>query len=84
MANTITSFNGSFAAVHDSFSTHAGEVDFLQEITKMTFIAQYDVENFFEVLLDTLMLNKDTFTFAQPQLGNLNLSELIDSKYFFC
>jgi len=84
MANTITAFNGSFAAVHDSFSTHAGEVDFLQEITKMTFIAQYDVENFFEVLLDTLMLNKDNFTFAQPQLGNLNLSELIDSKYFFC
>jgi DNA-directed RNA polymerase len=84
MANTIVSFNGSFGAVHDSFSTHADEVDFLQEVTKVTFIAQYDVENFFEVLKDTLMLNKDSFTFEQPELGNLDLAEVINSKYFFC
>ena len=84
MANTITAFNGSFGAVHDSFSTHADEVDFLQEITKITFIAQYDVENFFEVIKDTLMLNKESFTFKQPELGNLDLTEVINSKYFFC
>jgi DNA-directed RNA polymerase len=84
MANTITSFNGSFGAVHDSFSTHASEVDFLQEVTKMSFIAQYDVENFFDVLQDTLMLNRETFTFQQPELGNLELFEVTNSKYFFC
>jgi DNA-directed RNA polymerase len=84
MANTIVSFNGSFGAVHDSFSTHADEVDFLQEVTKMTFIAQYDVENFFNIIQDTLMNHKDTFTFNQPDLGNLVLSEVMDSKYFFC
>jgi DNA-directed RNA polymerase len=84
MANTIVSFNGSFGAVHDSFSTHADEVDFLQEVTKMTFIAQYDVENFFNILQDNLMDNKDTFTFNQPELGSLVLNEVMDSKYFFC
>ena len=84
MANTIVSFNGSFGAVHDSFSTHADEVDFLQEVTKMTFIAQYDVENFFNILQDNLMDNKDTFKFNQPELGNLVLNEVMDSKYFFC
>jgi DNA-directed RNA polymerase len=84
MANTIVSFNGSFGAVHDSFSTHADEVDFLQEVTKMTFIAQYDVENFFDIIQDTLMNNKDNFTFNQPELGNLVLSEVMESKYFFC
>jgi DNA-directed RNA polymerase len=84
MANTIVSFNGSFGAVHDSFSTHADEVDFLQEVTKMTFIAQYDVENFFNIIQDTLMNHRDTFTFNQPELGNLVLSEVMDSKYFFC
>jgi len=84
MANTIVSFNGSFGAVHDSFSTHANEVDFLQEVTKLTFIAQYDVDNFFNIIQDTLMDNKDTFTFNQPELGNLVLSEVMESKYFFC
>ena len=84
MANTIVAFNGSFGAVHDSFSTHADEVDFLQEVTKQTFIAQYDVENFFDVLQDTLMLNKDTFDYKQPELGNLDISEVIKSEYFFC
>lgn len=84
MANTIVSFNGSFGAVHDSFSSHASEVDFLQEVTKMTFIAQYDVENFFNIIQDTLMNHRDTFTYSQPELGNLVLSEVMESKYFFC
>jgi len=84
MANTIIGFNGSFGAVHDSFSSHASEVDFLQEITKMTFMAQYDVENFFDILQDTLMDNKESFTFQQPELGTLDLSEIANSKYFFC
>jgi hypothetical protein len=50
----------------------------------MTFIAQYDVENFFNILQDNLMDNKDTFTFNQPELGSLVLNEVMDSKYFFC
>jgi DNA-directed RNA polymerase len=84
MANTIVGFNGSFGAVHDSFSTHADEVDFLQEVTKMTFVAQYDTDNFFNTLQDTLMQNKETFTFAQPELGSLDLQDVYNSKYFFC
>jgi DNA-directed RNA polymerase len=84
MANTIVGFNGSFGAVHDSFSTHADEVDFLQEVTKMNFIAQYDTENFFNTLQDTLMENKESFTFPQPETGSLDLQDVYNSKYFFC
>jgi DNA-directed RNA polymerase len=84
MANVISIFNSSFGAVHDSFSTHASEVDFLQEVTKMTFIAQYDIEDFFSNLMDTLMLNKDNFTFPPPEEGTLDLKQVYDSKYFFC
>jgi len=84
MANTINVFNASFAAVHDSFSTHASDVDFLQEVTKLTFIAQYDVSNFFDVIQSTLMDNKESFTIAQPELGSLDLIDVEKSKYFFC
>lgn len=84
MANTIVAFGGSFAAVHDSFSTHADDVDFLQEVTKQTFIAQYDVENFFDVIDEMLMLNKDSFAVNQPTLGKLDVNEVLNSEYFFC
>ena len=84
MANTICIFNSSFAAVHDSFNTHASEVDFLQEVTKMTFVAQYDIPDFFNNLMDTLMLNKNTFAYPQPEAGDLDLQQVYDSKYFFC
>ncbi len=50
LANTINAFNGLIAPVHDSFATHASEVGFLKEVTALTFIAQYDVENFFDII----------------------------------
>jgi DNA-directed RNA polymerase, mitochondrial len=84
MANTINAFNGAFAAVHDSFSTYASDVDFLQEVVKETFIAQYDVDNFFDIIQDTLMLHKDTFNVDQPSLGRLKLEDVRKSEYFFC
>ena len=84
MANTIVSFNGSFAAVHDSFSVHASEVPFLQEVTKMTFAAQYDVPNFFDILQDNLMKHADNFQYPQPELGNLDVNQVTQSDYFFC
>lgn len=83
MANTINAFGGSFAAVHDSFATHACDIPLLQEVTKMTFIAQYDVENFFDFMQDQLMLHKDTFEMEQPALGRLDIKEVMNSEYFF-
>jgi DNA-directed RNA polymerase len=84
LANTINAFPGHFAAVHDSFSTHASDVDFLQEVTKKTFIAQYNVENFFEIMTDWIMLHNDSFTVDQPPLGRLDIKEVMNSEYFFC
>jgi DNA-directed RNA polymerase len=84
MANVIRNFGGSFGAVHDSFSTHANDVDKLQQITKEEFIKQYDYENFFDVIQNNLMKHKDSFTYTQPTLGDLNVSDVINSQYFFC
>jgi DNA-directed RNA polymerase, mitochondrial len=84
MANTINAFDGTFAAVHDSFSTHACDVSFLQEVIKETFIAQYDVDNFFKIIKDLLMLNQETFTTSEPPLGKLNINDIRESEYFFC
>jgi len=84
MHNTINVFKGTFAAVHDSFATHASDVPLLRDVTKMTFIAQYDVENFFDIIQDRVMLYQDTFEYPQPELGRLNIKGIMDSDYFFC
>jgi len=84
LANTVCAFGGSFAAVHDSFSTHADDVDLLQEVAKMTFIAQYDVPNFFNTIEESMMNYRETFETEQPHLGELDISEVANSDYFFC
>lgn len=84
LSNTVVAFNGSFGCIHDSFSTHASEIDFLQDVAKITFIAQYDTKNFFNVLMDTLMMNKDSFKYTIPTTGDLDLSQIKESTYFFC
>lgn len=84
MALTINAFGGTFAAVHDSFSTHACDVDFLQEVTKMTFVAMYDVPNFFDHIRGIIMLYPETFAVEQPPLGRLSIKDVMQSEYFFC
>lgn len=83
MVNTINAFGQGFAAVHDSFATHACDVDWLQEATKMTFIAQYDMDNFFDYMQEQLMLHRETFDQDQPELGRLEIKEVMNSEYFF-
>lgn len=84
MANVIVNFRGSFAAVHDSFACHARDVDLLQEVTKAQFVKQYDVENFFNYIQESVMLFADSFKYPQPKLGKLNVRDVLKSKYFFC
>jgi hypothetical protein len=84
MANTINTFEGTFAAVHDSFASHASNVSLLQEATKSTFVAQYDVENFFDYIQGVVMLFSETFETLQPELGDLNIKDVYQSEYFFC
>jgi DNA-directed RNA polymerase len=84
MMNTINAFEGNFAAVHDSFATHASDVDKLQKVTKETFIQIYDVPNFFDIIEATVMLYKEDFKVEQPPLGNLNIKQVKQSEYFFC
>jgi DNA-directed RNA polymerase len=82
LANTANAFDGAFCAVHDSYATHAEDVSFLTDVAKMTFIAQYDVENFFNVIDELLITDRATFPVVQPPLGTLDVNEVVDSDYF--
>lgn len=81
MALVIDSWHGEFGAVHDSFSTHACDVESLIASTKQHFVDMYDVDNFFDYIRGQLTNNTDDVD--QPTLGNLDITEVSDSDYFF-
>ena len=81
MALVIAQWCGDFAAVHDSFSTHASEVSELLAVTKHVFIDMYDHDNFFNVIRQQLTNNNDDV--EQPELGKLNIGDINASRYFF-
>ena len=81
MALVISEWDGSFAAVHDSFSTHACDVDKLLDLTKQVFIRMYDYDNYFEVIRNFITDAEDDV--EQPTLGSLDIKEIENSDYFF-
>ena len=81
MALVISEWDGSFAAVHDSFSTHASDVDKLLDLTKQIFIRMYDYDNYFEVIRNFITDAEDDV--EQPTLGSLDIKEIENSDYFF-
>jgi len=79
MALVIADWEGDFAAVHDSYSAHAGNVEVLMVKTREKFVKIYDKENFY----DTIPFGKG-FTGAVPTIGKLSIKDVADSTYFFC
>ena len=83
MVNTAKTWGNSFGAVHDSFATHASNVDGLIETLKDEFLNIYDGKDMFQYFIDTIISNKDGLEIDKPKLGDLDLKELHDSNNFF-
>ena len=81
MALVIDDWQVTFGAVHDSFSTHASDVEDMLALTKSTFVSMYDKENFFDKI--RLDIAKGTDNITQPNIGSLKIQEVYDSDYFF-
>lgn len=84
MALVINSFGGNFGAIHDSFSTHASDIDRLLEHTKWQFAIMYNTDNFFYKIENMLLETREGYNIKQPEIGDLNISDIIKSDYFFC
>ena len=84
MAKVIQSFSGDFGAIHDSFSTHACDVNKLIDHTKWQFAMMYNSQNFFTAIEQMLLETREGYELKQPELGSLDISEIISSDYFFC
>jgi len=79
MALVVASWEGSFGAVHDSFSTHACDVEELMTTTRKEFVEIYDKENFY----DSIPFGRG-YSGDVPTIGTLNITKVKESDYFFC
>ena len=83
LAMTCVRHQGTFAGIHDSFSTHASDVPALLKATKEAFIEIYKDVDILEELKGMILTNDDGFHTDKPELGNLDVDIVRDSTFFF-
>ncbi|KAJ6382197.1 hypothetical protein OIU77_030783 [Salix suchowensis] len=72
-----------FAGVHDSFWTHARDVDLMNRILREKFVELYDMP-ILENLLEEFQTSYPTLKFPSlPERGDFDLQEVLRSPYFF-
>ncbi|KAJ8492833.1 hypothetical protein OPV22_014554 [Ensete ventricosum] len=72
-----------FAGVHDSYWTHACDVDQMNRILREKFVELYE-KPILENLLESFQEAFPTLTFPElPERGDFNLKDVLDSPYFF-
>ncbi|ONK78853.1 uncharacterized protein A4U43_C01F240 [Asparagus officinalis] len=75
--------DGDAVRVHDSFWTHACDVDSMNRILREQFVELYNIP-ILENLHESFQTSFPTLTFPSlPERGEFDLSEVIDSPYFF-
>jgi len=75
----------SFSVVHDSFGTHACDMEILSENLRTTFIEIYKedvLKKFAEEQSAAPSICKNTFP-KIPKYGKLNIKEVKDAEFFF-
>lgn len=80
--------NLSFAMIHDSFGCHASDMKwFLKNCIKPAFVDMYAAGNNLELFREQLLVNiepeKKDKVRPLPAKGSLDLSEVLDSEFFF-
>lgn len=75
-----------FAMIHDSFGTHAGNTGRLSKIIRETFVGMYKgniLEDFRDQIVKQLSPETASELPPLPELGNFDLTQVLESEYFF-
>jgi len=76
----------SFAMIHDSYGTHAGRSAIMAAALRQAFVDQYNgdvLADFRQQLIDQLPPEAAEQLPVLPPSGDLDLSLVLDSAYFF-
>ena len=84
LTSVVNAFDGPIATIHDSFSCHASKVEELKTIAQDEFVRMYLEDNPLQKLKEAILKeNSDKCNIEPPKLGDLDVSQVIGSKYFF-
>jgi DNA-directed RNA polymerase len=75
-----------FAMVHDSFGTHAGNIETLQQVTREQFVKLHTdnlLENFLAEIAEVIGAEAAEKLPTVPARGELDLNAVLQSDYFF-
>jgi DNA-directed RNA polymerase, mitochondrial len=72
-----------FAMVHDSFGVHAADVDLLHRVIREEFVRIYSEPVLQNFLNEQKAAHPDLEFPEPPQLGDLDIRQVLDSPYFF-
>jgi DNA-directed RNA polymerase len=75
----------SWAMVHDSFGTHAGDVQVMSQVLREEFVAMYANKNPLEGLADSVRasLQDPEGCPPSPTLGTFDVGEVLKAEFFF-
>ena len=68
-----------FAVVHDSFGTHACDIEQLGAVIRETYVSLYNQD----ILLNFKQEQSGIELPTIPQYGTLDIREVLDSEFFF-
>ena len=84
LSSVIADWEGYVAPVHDSIGTHACDIEDIIHLTKKHFVEMYNKENYYEFLIEQMLSGADNGDLDMPTPGNLDITNVMKSKYFFC
>lgn len=72
-----------FAMIHDDFGTHAFHAERFNQIIREEFVKMYQEMDWFEKFREDIK-TLDVELPEKPDKGKLDISKVLNSKYFFC
>jgi DNA-directed RNA polymerase len=82
MTVNATDFSA-YAMIHDSFGTHACNTDVLARVLREQFYKLYNDNDVLQDLKDQLESQCNVELDDIPEKGSLDISEVLNSEYFF-
>lgn len=74
----------SYSMVHDSFGCHAADVPVMAEAVRKTFVEVYSEDWFTNLRTDFMFMSKSMPPLPEPPArGDLDITEVLTSEYFF-
>ena len=83
LVKVINAFQGRIVPIHDSFATHAADVDEMHVVLRYQFVEIYKNHDPLQQLIDCVAANTD-IVLTHPPIGTLNIESVKLSPFFMC